>query len=382
MELMPSSTLNLKWGTPPWQIDFRPAGGPIPAQVDVAVVGGGFTGLSAAASLRRLAPEKSVALFESYSIGGASSGHTGGMTLAETAVGDLPGLGDVLAGFSSSLTELSVDCDLKLSGVWEVARTGALSDSPISWNDSGILRAVQQVPGGTIDPGKLVSGLARAAENAGVRVFENAAVENIEFKDPLCLHVSGGTVRAEAVLLATNAMSLELNGLADSAQPKFTLAIATEPLTPAQLDDLGLSSGKPFYTVDFPYLWGRLLRNRGVIFGCGLVHLKDWRELMDLDISTGEPAKLIASLERRVRSLHPTLKNIQFTNRWGGPILIPTGWRPVFSYHPMSRKAIVLGGYSGHGVALSVYLGRWAAEALCGRRKLPEWNSIGEGARA
>jgi glycine/D-amino acid oxidase-like deaminating enzyme len=373
---------NAKWGIPPWTIDFHPASGPIPPQIDFAVVGGGFTGLSAAASLRRLAPGKSVALFESYSIGAASSGHTGGMTLAETAVGDLPGLGDVLAGFSSALTELSVDCDLKLPGVWEAARSEALPDSPISWNDSGVLRAAKQVPGGTIDPGKLVSGLARAAENAGARIFENATVENIEFKEPIRLHVSGGTVRAGAVLLATNAMSLELNGLADSAQPKFTLAIATEPMTPAQLGDLGLSSGKPFYTVDFPYLWGRLLPNGGVIFGCGLVHMDDWRGLMDLDISIGEPAKLIGRLEHRVRGLHPALKNIQFTNRWGGPILIPKGWRPVFSYHPMSRNAIVLGGYSGHGVALSVYLGRWAAEALCGRRELPKWNSIVEGASA
>jgi glycine/D-amino acid oxidase-like deaminating enzyme len=377
---MPRSTLNSKWGIPPWQIDFHPAGDPIPAHVDFAVVGGGFTGLSAAASLRRLAPGKSVALFESYSIGAASSGHTGGMTLTETAVGDLPGLGDVLAGFSATLTDLSVGCDLKLPGVWEVARSGALPDSPISWNDSGVLRAVKQVPGGTIDPGRLVSGLARSAQAAGARIFENAAVENIEFTQPLRLHVSGATVHAEAVLLATNAMSLELNGLADSAQPKFTLAIATEPLPPIQLDDLGLSSGKPFYTVDFPYLWGRLLPNGGIVFGCGLVHLNDWRELMDLDIAVGEAAKLIGRLERRVRGLHPALRNIQFTNRWGGPILIPTGWRPVFAYHPMSRNVIVLGGYSGHGVALSVYLGQWAAEALCGRRELPEWNSIGEGA--
>lgn len=379
---MPSSMPNSKWGTPPWTIDFRPECGPIPPQIDFAVVGGGFTGLSPAALLRRFAPEKSVALFESHSIGAASSGFTGGMALSESADGDLPGLGDVLAGFSATLSELSVDCDLKLPGVWEVARSGALSDSPISWSDSGILRASRQVPGGTIDPGKLVSGLARAAENSGARIFENAPVEIIEFEKPLCLHVSGGKVRAESVLIATNAMSLDLSGLSDSSQPKFTLAIATEPLTTTRLDDLGLSSGKPFYTVDFPYLWGRLLPNGGVIFGSGLVHLNSWRELTGLDLSVGEPARLIARLEHRVRGLHPALRNIQFVSRWGGPILIPNDWRPVFSYHPKGRKTIVLGGYSGHGVALSVYLGRWAAEALCGRRELPEWNSVGEGANA
>ena len=114
------------WGQPPWTIDFHPAPHPIPAEIDFAVVGGGFTGLAAAAQLRRMAPEKSVALFESASIGAASSGHTGGMVLSESAVGDLPGLGDVLAGYSKILRELEVDGELALSGVWEIGRTAAL----------------------------------------------------------------------------------------------------------------------------------------------------------------------------------------------------------------------------------------------------------------
>ncbi len=193
-------------------------------------------------------------------------------------------------------------------------------------------------------------------------------------------YVLGDKIRAKKVLLATNAMSLELSDLADSAAPKFTLAIATEPLTSAQIEDLGLASGKPFYTIDFPYLWGRVSRMGGVIFGAGLVHLDQWREFADLDIAAGEPAKLIARLESRVRGLHPVLRDVRFTHRWGGPILIANHWRPVFSQHPRSPNAIVLGAFSGHGVALSVYLGRWAAEALCGQRALPDWNFAEEDA--
>jgi glycine/D-amino acid oxidase-like deaminating enzyme len=87
------------WGVPPWHIDFTVRSKPIPASVDFAIVGAGFTGLAAAAWLRRLAPEKSVAVFEADRIGAGASGRTGGMVLAETAAGDLPGLGDVLAGF-------------------------------------------------------------------------------------------------------------------------------------------------------------------------------------------------------------------------------------------------------------------------------------------
>ncbi len=251
-----------RWGNPPWSIDFQPAAASRPVEVDFAVIGGGFSGLSAATWLRRFEPEKSVVLFESASIGAGSSGHTGGMVLAETAAGDLPGLGDVLGGFTSILKELEVHCDLALPGVYEIGRSGALHDSPITWSDSGSLRAVKLVPGGTIDPGKMVSGLARAAEESGAQIFENVCVDEIEYGEPLRLRFSGGEVRARKVLLATNGMSLELSGLASGGQTKFTLAVATEPLDATQLESLGLESERPFYTIDFPYLWGRMLRTR------------------------------------------------------------------------------------------------------------------------
>ncbi len=377
---MPDSITKPNWGSPPWRIDFRSRSRPIPEKIDFAVVGGGFTGLSAAAWLRRFEPRKSVALFESGMLGAGSSGYTGGMALAETAAGNLPGLGDVLAGLSEIVGELALDCDLSLPGVWEIGRTGGLRDSPISWTDSGELRAAKQVPGGTIDPGKIVSSLGRSAEALGAQIFENAPVQNIEFQEPLQLVVGGNVVHAQDVLLATNAMSLELSGLVQRAKPKFTLAVATEPLTEAQREAIGLGSGRPFYTIDFPYLWGRLLSNHGVIFGSGLVHLNDWRELAEVDVNDGQAAELLGSLERRVRGLHPVLQGVEFTHRWGGPILIAEQWRPIFEQHPRSPRALVLGGYSGHGVALSVYLGRWAAEVMLGRRKLPDWKSIGPAA--
>jgi glycine/D-amino acid oxidase-like deaminating enzyme len=362
------------WGNPPWSIDFQPARAPMPFEVDFAVVGGGFSGLSAAAWLRRFEPGKSVALLEAESIGAASSGHTGGMVLAETAAGDIPGLGDVLGGCKAILDELNVHCDLHLPGVYEIGRSGGLQDSPISWSDSGTLRAVKQVPGGMLNPGKMVSGLARAAEQGGAQIFENVCIEGIKFEEPLCLCFQDGELRARKVLLATNAMSLELSELARRGQPKFTLAVATEPLATVQLESLGLSSERPFYTVDFPYLWGRTLRTEGVVFGGGLVHVNDWRELATLDAKTGQARELIEKLELRIRGLHPVLRTVRFTNEWGGPILIANEWRPVFAQHPLSPNVVVLGAFSGHGVAQSVYLGRWAAEVLCGRKSLPQWN--------
>jgi glycine/D-amino acid oxidase-like deaminating enzyme len=183
--------------------------------VNVAVIGGGFTGLSAAARLAKLAPPKNVAVFEAEVIGAGSSGHTGGVALAETAAGAMPGLGDVLTGVSGIIREFEIDCDFSLRGVWELGRSGRSSESPIQWRDSGELRVVSELPGGSVDPGKLVSGLARAATRHGAVIHENARVEQIRFDNPLAIRVNGKEIRADHVLLGTNAESLELSALAN-----------------------------------------------------------------------------------------------------------------------------------------------------------------------
>ena len=388
------------------------------------MIGAGFAGLSAAAWLAKLAPGKSVVILESESIGNGASGRTGGMALSETAAGPLPGLGDVLAGYKKILRALHVDSRLTLPGAWELGRSGSPKNSPISWTDSGNLHVVKKVPGGTVDPGKVVSGLARAAQNAGAQIIEHAEVLSISPTSPhaaaasrlsnaashtnaaasasdvpLAIRIRLKTARrakqktilARQVLLTTNAASLHLTGLHNQAEPKLTLALATAPLTPAQLRATGLAARRPFYTVDYPYLWGRPLENNGYIFGAGLVPMPtSWdamfsrnfskrkpqhtfSELLRFDIHRGDSAKTLAWLESRVRNMHPALKNIRVTHRWGGPILITKGMHPVFRHHVHHKNMLTLAGFSGHGVALSVYLGHWAAQSLLGHRPLPHW---------
>ena len=386
------------WGEPPWRVEFRPQPCELPERADIVVVGGGFSGLSAAAWLRRLAPQKSVLLLESAKIGEGASGRTGGMALAETAAGDLPGLGDVLDGYKQILRELSVDSQLVLPGAWELGRSARLKNSPIQWNDSGLLRAVRQVPGGTVDPGKVLTGLARAAESSGAQIAEHCELKKLEFAGPLRLDVqqnSQGQVQqkhvvADKVLLATNAFSLENAGLQTGTAAKLTMALATEPLSEEQIVAIGLASRRPFYTIDLPYLWGRLMESNAAIFGAGLVPaylgppelfpLGDQsksarsRDLYCYDVRRGEAAERIETLEKRVRNLHPALKRVRVTHRWGGPILLTEEMRPIFRGHPRSERVTVLAGYNGHGVALSVYLGKWAAEAMLERRELPRWH--------
>jgi gamma-glutamylputrescine oxidase len=386
------------WGKPPWTIDFRPAARALSDQVDFAIVGGGFSGLSAAAWLRKLAPGRSVVVLEAASLGEGASGRTGGMALAETAAGKLPGLGDVLAGYKKILRALRIDSRLTLPGVRELGRSSPMRNSPISWSDSGDLKAVRRVPGGTVDPGKVLAGLARAAENAGAQIVEHAEVVALDFSNPPRLRVrrklrgriEQKEIRAGQVLLASNAFSLRLSGLRAAAVPKLTFALATAPLSAAQLKTIGLESRRPFYTIDLPYLWGRLLDSNGVIFGAGLVptyvgapsrfplgprSVKNRvQDLRRYDVRRGEAAARLRWLEDRVRHLHPALGSVRITHRWGGPILFTEGMRPIFRRHPRSKQVMILAGYNGHGVALSVYLGKWAAQALLARRLLPSWH--------
>jgi len=374
------------WGVPPWKIDFHPPDKPLPEAVDVAIVGAGFSGLSAAAWLRSRSPQTSVAVFESAHVGAGASGRTGGLVLAETAAGNLPGLGDVLAGLSDILRTLEIQCDLRLPGAWEVLRDERkafdrpsgkpVAHSPIHWSDSGDLHVVSQVPGGSLDPGKLVSGLARAAHRLGAQIFENHRVGPIDWSGEPHLHVPAGKVRAKKVLLATSALSLDLSGLTERAEPRLTLAASTAPLTEGQVAAIGLSERKPFYTIDLPYLWARLCADNSIVWGAGLVGPPESGDLMDVDVDAPEPSRMFASLERRVHGLHPGLASAQFTHHWGGPISFRESWRPAFAHHPNNRNGIVLGAYAGHGVALSVYLGAWAAESLLGHRDLPEWGAL------
>lgn len=362
-----------QWGTPPWRIDFRVKVFPIEDRVDFVIVGGGLTGLSAATWLKKMAPERTVVLLEAATVGSGASGRSGGMVLADTAAGKMPGLGNVIRGFRSTLDELGIHCDYRTSRVWELGRTGG-TRCALDWTDSGRLRVTKTVEGGSVDPGKLATGLARTAENLGVSIVQLSPARAVRADGDPLVFVHNKWVRARHLLIATNAQSWELSGLAAGTEPKFTLATCTEPLDDRQVRALGLASRRPFYTTDLPYLWGRALKNNALVFGSGLVDVRSQQQLDDLSVSSGRPRRMLRTLEKRIRGLHPVLRNIAFTHRWGGPILLTPGARPVFRAHPQLPRTIALGGYNGHGVALSVYLGRWAAEAMLKERALPDWS--------
>jgi len=155
------------WGEAPWTIDYHPPAISLPGSMDFAVVGAGFTGLSAAAELRRLDPSMTVAVFEAESVGARSSGHTGGLVLAETAAGDMPGLGDVLAGYTDVLKNLEVDGDVALPGAWELDRTLRISGAiPGDCASPGRWLVAPQTPGKlSVDLLEQRNGTARSSSS-------------------------------------------------------------------------------------------------------------------------------------------------------------------------------------------------------------------------
>jgi len=105
-------------------------------------------------------------------------------------------------------------------GTWSNRR---FAGSPIRMTDSGNLRVVKQVPGGTVDPGTLVSGLARSAEALGVQILLSIPKSRkLKFPGAVAVDIKAKTVRSRDVLLATNAMSLEMSDLVPGRAAKFT----------------------------------------------------------------------------------------------------------------------------------------------------------------
>ena len=380
---MPASkTLQHNWGTPPWVVDFHPPEQVLPREADFIVVGAGFTGLAAAAWLRLLDNTKSVVVLEAGRIGHGASGRTGGMALAETAAGNLPGLGDVLGGIEKIFAQLEVGCDLVLTGAWEISRKGGRADSPICWQDSGTLRVVNEVPGGTLDPGKLVSGLARAAHLRGAAILENHRVVDIAWSERPVLRVERGSARDRAeitagkILFATNGVSLELSGLS----PRAPEAHACDSHRAAQRGATAIAwpcreqtlLHREFFSLSLgPHAAGPVDR-----VGRGTGGSSAFRKFGRSARRFRRAAEMFARFEKRVLGLHPAAANVAFTHHWGGPILFRDNWEPVFDWHPESRNALVIGAFAGHGVALSNYLGAWAAEILLGRRSLPTWGKL------
>jgi gamma-glutamylputrescine oxidase len=236
-----------------------------------------------------------------------------------------------------------------------------------------MLQVVNFIPGGAFDPRKYLAGLAAVVEHAGGWIFEQAPVTGLDATSPgdVRLEIGDKVVSAERVVFGTNAFCLPLLGLEDRAGAVHTIAIATESLPVTAFEAMGWSTRTPFYTLDLPYLWGRVTAEGRLVIGAGLIGHGD---VENARVDSPEARSLFEGLERRIRGLHHALHQVHFTNRWMGPICFTNNHKPVIASLAEDRRVLVATGYSGHGVALSARVGRLLAEVFAGQAELPEWS--------
>jgi glycine/D-amino acid oxidase-like deaminating enzyme len=125
----------------------------------------------------------------------------------------------------------------------------------------------------------------------------------------------------------------------------------------------------PFYTLDRPYLWGRVTAAGRIVIGGGLT---GYGAIESARADTADATQLFNNLERRIHGLHPVLRTVRITHRWIGPLCMTDDGKPILAAKHDGRVLIATG-YRGHGVALSVRVGKLLAEVLAGQGRLPAW---------
>ena len=378
--------------------------------VDVAIVGGGFSGLWTAYYLIRADPTLRVMVVEKDFCGFGASGRNGGW-----AVGELASSPEKYAQWSSmdaanrldravqdAVDEIgriadaeAIECDYAKGGWIRLARNtpqanrqrseiadgahGELlePDAARSYlNATNVKSGIYFPHCAAIDPAKLTRGLADVVEAAGVTIVENTAVSEIE---PNLVRTNRGVVRANVVVQATEAYTRDLAGERRALLPVYSLMVATEPLSNEVFEEIGLADRPTFSDDRFMVIYGqRTADNRLAFGGRGVPYL--WGSAISPHAETHGPSH--ALLRETLIDILPVLGNTQFTHRWGGVLGIPRDWVPGLRFDRSSGVG-VLGGYVGEGVAAANLAGRTMAELIRGesteRTSLP-W--VGHKARS
>lgn len=360
---------------------------------DVCIIGGGFTGLSAALHLAEQGYD--VVLLEAEKVGWGASGRNGGQVnagqrLDQNELEAIVGQQDAHALWDLSLESVDlvkslidkhrIQCDLK-PGVLHVAAKASVSEHyrrsvdklQRDYNYNGVryvskaeLRQMLDTDryfsgelwrdGAHLHPLNFALGLAKAATAAGARLFENSRVSGYDTAIGVnkTAHIRSlqGTVKAKFVLLACNGYLDKLESkVAGKIMPINNFILATEPLSEARArqlirDDVAVADSK------FVINYFRLSADNRLLWGGGE------------NYSSRFPADIKAFVRKTMLEIYPQLADVRIDYGWGGTLAVTMNRMPHFER--LDANLYVAQGYSGHGVALAVLGGKLMAEAIAG----------------
>jgi glycine/D-amino acid oxidase-like deaminating enzyme len=405
-------------GAPAWWLREAAVGPEAPAlegdlEVDVAVVGGGYTGLWTALALREREPSLSVAVLEAQFCGWGPSGRNGGFlhgywsylpTLREL-FGDRRALelcraGDrIVPAVRGFLERRGEDAWLREGGLLKVSTTSAQDASvesairaareigcpgeAVPVDRPGISplfrRGVRYRDGATVHPGRLVRALRRAALDAGVAVYEQSPVRFGHSSVPSNSLLLGqkGTVRAREVVVATNAAAAGWGPVRGSVTVFGSYVVLTEPV-PDLLAEIGWTGGEAIVDSRMFLHYFRTTEDGRVLMGSGSGPIGYGGRI---DRRFTHDAATVARAERGLRRLLPRLAGARVEAAWGGPIDVAADHLPFFATcRPRTARQRVASrvhyglGYSGHGVGPSWLGGQILASLVLDRDD--EWTRL------
>jgi glycine/D-amino acid oxidase-like deaminating enzyme len=399
-------SLSLWWDGLPGPFSGRaPLGRDI--DVDVAVVGAGFTGLWTAYYLLQAAPGTRVALLESQVAGFGASGRNGGWCSALFAasgsrIAREHGAGAAIAmqrAMNGTVDEVGraaaaegIDCRFEKGGTVVAARTQAqvrraeaevaesrllgFGEEDLRWlglpeaeeviGMAGMLGATYTPHCAVLDPARLVRGLAEAVERLGAQIYERTPVAAINPaggpKRPT-LQANGFSVRADVVVRATEAWARALPGHRRAMLPVYSLMVATEPLPGAFWEEAGLARRETFSDHRRLIIYGQRTADDRLAFGG---RGAPYHFASSVRASYDRDPRIHESLRHALVELFPGARGAGFTHAWGGPIGVPRDW---FSSVGLDRSTGLAwaGGYVGDGVSTSNLAGRTLADLVLGR---------------
>lgn len=359
---------------------------------DVCIVGGGYTGLSAALHLAQSGCD--VVLLEAHRIGFGASGRNGGQVgtgqrvdqdALEKSVGDAAAraLWDAslasVALVKSLIATHSIDCGFVpglihadhrarfVGGSHDYARKlqtkyGYRDIRTLDKAEIRDLVGSDDYHGGALDMGsghlhplKYALGLGQAVKNAGVRLYENSRVLDVKNGQKTQVRTESATVRADHLVLACNGYLGDLNKpLARRIMPINNFIVATEPLSKGFANSLirhnyGVADSR------FVINYFRLSEDRRMLFGGGETYGYRF------------PKDIAALVSKPMLKIYPQLKNTKIDYAWGGTLGITRSRMPYFAR--TQGSILSAAGFSGHGVAMATLAGKMLADSINGQNE-------------